>query len=127
MRQSTKHCTGNVNAVYQPWSQLAVEGTFGVDVVNQVSPDFAPFGHDVDHFISLDPLGFKTLDDRTFREITAEAKATWTRNFGEHFASTFVAGGQGVGFHLEDAPEGGGQFPGPGLAAGGAGVDPAPA
>src|SRR5437879_5630326 len=40
IRQSTKHFTGNVNAVYQPWSQLSVEGTFGVDVVNQVSTAF---------------------------------------------------------------------------------------
>src|SRR5947209_16904623 len=51
IQQSTKHFTGNVNAAYQPWSQLSVEGTFGVDVVNQVSTDFAPFGHNVDHFI----------------------------------------------------------------------------
>ena len=124
IRQSTKHFTGNVNAVYQPWSQLAVEGTFGVDVVNQVSTDFAPFGHNVDHFIGLDTLGYKFLDDRTFREITAEAKATWTRHFGEHFASTFVAGGQGFVVHLEDAAEGGEQFPGPGLEVVGAGANP---
>jgi len=124
IRQSTKHFTGNVNAVYQPWSQLSVEGTFGVDVVNQVSTDFAPFGHNVDHFISLDTLGFKTLDDRTFREITAEAKATWTRHFGDNFASTFVAGGQGFVVHLEDAAEVGEQFPGPGLEVVGAGANP---
>src|SRR3989454_334570 len=124
IQQSTKHFTGNVNAAYQPWSQLSVEGTFGVDVVNQVSTDFAPFGHNVDHFIGFDTLGFKTLDDRTFREITAEAKATWTRHFGERFASTLVAGGQGFVVHLEDAAETGEQFPGPGLEVVGAGANP---
>src|SRR3989442_1022790 len=124
IQQSTKHFTGNVNSAYQPRSQLSVEGTFGVDVVNQVSTDFAPFGHNVDHFIGFDTLGFKTLDDRTFREITAEAKATWTRHFGERFASTLVAGGQGVVVHLEDAAETGEQFPGPGLEGVGAGANP---
>src|SRR5437879_3693060 len=62
IQQSTKHFTGNVNAAYQPWSQLSVAGTFGVDVVNQVSTDLAPFGHNVHHSIRSDTLGFKTLD-----------------------------------------------------------------
>ncbi len=115
IRQDTKHFTGSVNLAYQPTAELSLEGTMGVDVVNQISSDFARFGYDVDHFISLDPDGYKVLDDRTRREITAEAKATWTRRFGEHFQSTLVGGGQGFVSKLEDVGNQGEHFPGPGL------------
>ena len=120
IRQDSKHFTGSLNLAYQPIADLAVEGTFGVDVVNQISSDFAPFGYNVDKFISLDPEGYKFLDDRTRREITVEAKATWTRRLGEHFQSTLVGGGQGFISKLEDAGNSGELFPGPGLEVSGA-------
>jgi len=113
--QSTKHFTGSVKVTYQPTPQLNAEATFGVDMTNQISTDFAPFGHNLDGVAGFDPEGFKFLDNRTRREITAELKGTWTRPFGTAFQSTFVAGGQGFLTHLDDEGIGGEVFPGPGL------------
>ena len=124
IKQDAKHFTGNLNLAYQPVAPLSIEATLGVDVVNQVSTDFAPFGYDVDHFIGFDPDGYKFLDDRTRREITAEIKGTWATKLGERFQSTFVAGGQGFIAKVEDVGEGGEHFPGPGLEVVGAGASP---
>ncbi len=124
IKQDAKHFTGSINIGYQPVSQLSVDGTLGIDVVNQVSTDFATFGYDVDHFITFDVDGYKFLDDRTRREITAEAKVTWTTKLGETFQSTLVGGGQGFVAKVEDVGEGGEHFPGPGLEVVGAGSAP---
>lgn len=124
IKQDAKHFTGSINVAYQPVTQVALDATLGVDVVNQVSTDFAPFGYNVDNFISFDPDGYKFLDDRTRREITAEAKATWTAKLGDNFTSTLVGGGQGFVAKVEDVGEGGEHFPGPGLEIVGAGSVP---
>jgi len=113
--QNTKHFTGSVSVSYQPTPQLNAVATFGVDMTNQISTDFAPFGHNVDAVAGFDPEGFKFLDNRTRREITGELKATWSRRFGSDFQSTLVAGGQGFLTHLDDEGIGGEVFPGPGL------------
>lgn len=113
--QNTKHFTGSVKLTYQPAPQFSGEVTFGVDMTNQISSDFAPFGHNVDGVAGFDPEGFKFLDNRTRREITAELKGTWNRAFGSAFQSTLVAGGQGFLTHLDDEGIGGEVFPGPGL------------
>ncbi|HXG98471.1 MAG TPA: SusC/RagA family TonB-linked outer membrane protein [Gemmatimonadales bacterium] len=124
IKQDAKHFTGSINIAYQPVTQVSLDATLGVDVVNQVSTDFGQFGYDVDHFIQFDPDGFKFLDDRTRREITAEAKATWTAKLGEAFQSTLTGGGQGFVAKVEDVGEGGEHFPGPGLEIVGAGSSP---
>jgi TonB-dependent starch-binding outer membrane protein SusC len=121
--QNTKHFTGSVNVGYQPTPQLSVEATFGVDMTNQISTDFAPFGHDVDGVVGFDPEGFKFLDNRTRREITGELKGTWSRRLGTDFQSTLVAGGQGFLTHLDDEGIGGEVFPGPGLEVTSAGLN----
>ncbi len=123
IRQDVKHFTGSVNVAYQPLSEVSLEGTLGVDMVNQISTDFAPFGRDVDNFIRSDPDGFKAIDARTRREVTAESKVTWTRKLGEHFQSQLVGGGQGFVAKLEDAAQLGEHFPGPGLEIVSAGSD----
>src|SRR5439155_11791066 len=94
-KQGVKHYTSSFNASYQALSPLAVEGTIGVDVVNQLSEAFRPFGNGVDGFINVSPQGNKTVDDITTRIITAEGKATWKRQFGERCSSVLVARGQG--------------------------------
>ncbi len=124
IKQTVKHFTGSTNIAYQPVSDVSLEGTLGVDVVNQISTDFAPFGRNVDNFIGSDPDGFKAIDDRTRREVTAEGKVTWTRKFGESFQSQLVGGGQGFVAKLEDAAELGEHFPGPGLEIVSAGAAP---
>ena len=124
IKQDAKHFTGSINIAYQPVTQVSLDATLGVDVVNQVSTDFAPFGYNVDNFISFDPDGYKFLDDRTRREITAETKATWTTKLGQDFQSTLVGGAQGILAKIEDVGEGGEHFPGPGLEIVGAGSVP---
>lgn len=121
--QNTKHFTGSVNIGYQASPQLNAEATFGVDMVTQLSTDFAPFGHDVDGVVGFDPEGFKFLDNRTRREITAELKGTWNRRLGDAFQSRLVAGGQGFLTHLDDQGIGGEVFPGPGLEVTSAGLN----
>lgn len=121
--QNTKHFTGSVNVGYQPVSSLNLEATFGVDMVNQISTDFAAFGHNVDGVAGFDPEGFKFLDNRTRREITAELKGTWNHRFGANIQSTLVAGGQGFIAHLDDEGIGGEIFPGPGLEVTSAGLN----
>lgn len=122
--QETKHFTGSISVGYQPTQQVSVEATFGVDAVSQISTDFSPFGNAVDGVRGFDPEGFKFIDNRTRRELTAELKGTWNRRFGEHWQSTLVAGGQGFIATLEDEGLGGEIFPGPGLEVVSAGAFP---
>ena len=114
-RQDTKHFIGSLNTAYQAFPSLAIEGTLGVDVVNQVSATFRPFGNGVDGFLNVSPQGDKTVDDITTRIVTAEAKATWKRQVGERWSSVFVAGGQGFITKTQEEGSFGGAFPGPGL------------
>jgi len=114
-KQDAKHFTGSLNVAYEALSSLSFEGTLGVDVVSQLSAAFRPFGNGVDGFINVSPQGNRTVDNRTQRILTAEAKATWKRRFGEQFSSVFVAGGQGFITKLEDEGSFGEAFPGPGL------------
>ena len=124
VKQDTKHFTGSVNTVYQAFPTVSFEGTLGVDVTSQLSQAFRPFGNDVDGFINVSPQGDKTVDDRTQRIITAEAKTTWRRQLGERYSSVFVAGGQGFITKLEDEGSSGSAFPGPGLEVTGAAAVP---
>src|SRR5438067_2023605 len=114
-RQDTKHFIGSLNTAYQAFPSLAIDGTLGVDVVNQVSATFRPFGNGVDGFLNVSPQGDKTVDDITTRIVTAEAKATWKRQVGERWSSVFVAGGQGFITKTQEEGSFGGAFPGPGL------------
>jgi TonB-linked SusC/RagA family outer membrane protein len=114
-KQDTKHFIGSVNAAYQAFPSVSLEGTVGIDVVNQLSATYRPFGNDVDGFILVSPQGDKTVDDITTRIVTAEAKATWRRLFGPNWSSVFVAGGQGFIQRSQEEGSFGGAFPGPGL------------
>lgn len=114
-KQDTKHYIGSVNASYQAFPSLGLEGTLGIDVVNQLSATFRPFGNDVDGFILVSPQGNKTVDDITTRIVTAEAKGTWKQPFGERWSSVFVAGGQGFITRSQEEGSFGEAFPGPGL------------
>src|SRR5713226_1497787 len=80
-KQDTKHFIGSLNTAFQALPSLSLEGTVGIDMVNQLSATYRPFGNDVDGFILVAPQGNKTVDDITTRIVTAEAKATWRRTF----------------------------------------------
>ena len=124
VKQDTKHFTGSLNTVFQAFPTVSFEGTLGVDVTSQLSQAFRPFGNDVDGFINVSPGGDKTVDNRTQRIITAEAKTTWRQQLGERYSSVFVAGGQGFITKLEDEGSSGSSFPGPGLEVTGAAFVP---
>jgi TonB-dependent starch-binding outer membrane protein SusC len=113
--QDAKHFIGGLHATYQAFPSLSLEGTLGVDVTSQLSQALRPFGNDVDGFINVSPAGQKTVDNRTQRIITAEAKGTWKRQLGEEWSSVLVAGGQGFITRLEDEGSAGEAFPAPGL------------
>jgi TonB-linked SusC/RagA family outer membrane protein len=123
--QDVKHYTGSLRLSYQPIPSLSLEGTLGVDVVNQLSQGFRPFGHDIDGFTNITPTGSRQTDDRTTRIITAEAKGTWRRQFGEPWSSVFVAGGQGFITKLKVDGAGVSAFPGPGIEVTGAAANQA--
>jgi TonB-linked SusC/RagA family outer membrane protein len=114
-QQDTKHFIGSLNTAFQALPSLSLEGTVGIDVVNQLSAAYRPFGNDVDGFILVAPQGNKTVDDITTRIVTGEAKATWRRPFGQHWSSVFVAGGQGFITRSQEEGSFGDAFPGPGL------------
>lgn len=122
--QDVKHFTGGVNVAYQASPSLSVEGTLGVDVVSQFSAELQPFGYDINGFINNFITGRRAIDNRTRREITAEAKATWKAQFGERWSSVFVAGGQGFIAKMVDEGSVGSAFPGPGLEVTTAGANP---
>ncbi|MEZ4414569.1 MAG: SusC/RagA family TonB-linked outer membrane protein [Gemmatimonadota bacterium] len=119
----TRHFAGSLNANYEVREGLVLDGTFGVDLVSEEAYDFRPYGWNVDGFSSSTPEGDRNISDRTNREITADAKMSWVRRFGERFESTFLAGGQG--FLVQETTSGGGgsRFPGPGLEVAQAGAD----
>jgi len=114
-KQDVKHFIGTINASYQAFPSLAVEGTLGVDMLSQLSQGFRAFDNDVDGYTLVAPAGSRVVDNRTQRIVTAEGKTTWRRPFGPQWSSTLVVGGQGFITKLEDEGSFGGVFAGPGL------------
>ena len=113
--QDAKHFMSSINVAYQALPSLALEGTLGVDVTGQLSQALRRVGNDVDGFINVAPLGQKIVDDRTQRIVTAEAKATWRRQFGADWSSVLVAGGQGFITKMTDEGSQGDAFPAPSI------------
>src|SRR5947199_5265616 len=113
--QDAKHFMSSINIAYQALPSLALEGTLGVDVTGQLSQALRRVGNDVDGFINVAPLGQKIVDDRTQRIVTAEAKATWRRQFGADWSSVLVAGGQGFITKMTDEGSQGDAFPAPSI------------
>lgn len=122
-KQDTKHFIGSLSTAFQALPSLSLEGTVGIDMVNQLTAQYRPFGNDVDGFILVAPQGIKRVDDITTRIVTAEAKATWRRPFGPNWSSVFVVGGQGFITRSQEEGSLGGAFPGPGLEVTGAGAN----
>ena len=113
--QNVEHFTGSSQFNYRPLDNLNLDATFGIDVVNQVSEEFRPFGWNIDNKTSSEVTGARTFSDRNFSEITLDSKATLDNEFGEKFESTLLVGVQG--FITENVIESGigRDFPGPGF------------
>ncbi len=113
--QDTEHFAGSVNANWTLSEGIVFDGTFGIDVTNQQSVEFAPFGWDVDGFTTNDTEGFRNLNDRNRREVTGDFKLSYQEQFTDEFSSSLVVGAQGF---LRQLTQSGGfvdSFPGPGF------------
>jgi len=123
LKTHDEHFSGSINVNWRVTEGVALDGTFGVDVTNQQSHDFFPFGWNVDNFTSFFTDGLRDITDRNHRQLTGDFKASWETAFGEDISSQFLVGGQGF---IEQTVSSGGEgtkFPGPGLEVVGAASD----
>lgn len=112
---------GSVNANYRPYSSIALDGTAGVDVVDQVSSRQLPFGWNVDKFATADSLGSRTISNRHNRILSFEGKASWDKQLPASISSSLVVGGQLFSQTTNSNYGTGNEFPGPGIEVAGAG------
>lgn len=120
--QEAENFAGSLNMNYTVGEGLVMDGTIGVNVVNQRSTEFNPFGWNVDGFATSDAEGRRQIVDRNNREVTADFKGSWTTDLNDDFDSQFIVGAQGF---LTQTLQSGGQgqnFPGAGLEVVGAGA-----
>ena len=117
--QDAEHFNGNITATYQAAQSLNIEATFGIDVTNGRSFEFAPFGYDLDAFTGNNTNGFRTIGSRNHRELTLDIKGIWSTRYHD-FSSTLTAGGQGFVSTNKTSGGFGSNFPGPGLEVAGA-------
>ena len=109
-----EHFNASMTGTYQAAQTLNVDVTFGIDVTNQNNFDFLPFANDVDGFTNRRDDGRRNIGTRNNRELTVDARSTWTERFG-NISSQFVFGGQGFISRNKTIGGRGLDFPGPGL------------
>ncbi len=112
---SSEHFNGNLAVSYQVATGLDIEGTFGMDVTNSRTSQFAEFGYDVDDFTGRSTDGYRWIGQRNNRELSLDIKANWNTRFGGNFSSQFTVGGQGFISTNTRTGSDGYDFPGPGL------------
>jgi TonB-linked SusC/RagA family outer membrane protein len=111
----SNHFTGSTNLNYAPITTVKLDGTFGIDFINETSTFFRPFGWTVDNYSTVNVEGTRTAADVRSRVLTADLKASWDTRPTENISSTFLAGAQGF-LSQRTVREGTGtRFPGPGL------------
>jgi TonB-dependent starch-binding outer membrane protein SusC len=118
----SNHFTGSTNVNYAPISSLRLDGTFGVDFINESSTFFRPFGWNIDNYVTANVEGTRSIDEIRTRVLTADFKASWDANLGD-FSNRLLAGTQGFLRQRTDRSGTGTRFPGPGLEVAGAGAD----
>jgi TonB-linked SusC/RagA family outer membrane protein len=119
----SNHFTGSTNVNYTPIPAVKLDGTFGIDFINESSTFFRPFGWAVDNYATVTPEGTRSIGEIRTRVMTADFKAAWDTRFGEDISSTFLAGAQGFLSQRTSRSGSGTRFPGPGLEVAGAGAD----
>ncbi len=117
------HFTGSTNVNYAPWRQIKLDGTFGVDFINESSFFFRPFAWNVDRYVTANIEGTRSIRETRVRVVTADFKASWDARLTEDISSTFLAGTQGFLSQRTSRGGAGTRFPGPGLEVAGAGAD----
>ena len=117
------HFTGSTNLNFTPVPSVRLDGTFGVDFINESSTFFRPFGWAVDNYATVNPEGTRSVGEIRRRVLTADFKASWDARLTEDISSTFLAGAQGFLTQVTSRGGTGTRFPGPGLEVAGAGAD----
>ena len=119
----SNHFTGSTNVNYAPIQSVKLDGTFGVDFINESNTFFRPFGWTVDNYATVTPEGTRSIGEIRTRVLTADFKASWDTRPTETLSSTFLAGAQGFLSQRTSRSGSGTRFPGPGLEVAGAGAD----
>ncbi len=119
----SNHFTGSTNVNYAPTSSLRLDGTFGVDFINESSTFFRPFGWNVDTYVTANTDGRRSIGESRTRVLTADFKASWEGQFGESITNRLLGGAQGFLRQRTNRSGLGDRFPGPGLEVAGAGAD----
>ena len=117
------HFVGSTNVNYTPIPSVKLDGTFGVDFINESSTFFRPFGWNVDQYVTANTDGTRSVGEVRTRVLTADFKASWEGNFGPNISNRLLAGTQGFLSQRTDRDGTGTRFPGPGLEVAGAGAD----
>ena len=117
------HFTGSTNLNIAPIQSLRLDGTFGIDFINESSFFFRPFGWTVDNYATVNREGTRSVEEIRRRVLTADFKASWDTHFTDDISSTFLAGTQGFLTQVTSRSGNGARFPGPGLEVAGAGAD----
>jgi hypothetical protein len=106
--------SGSVGATYD-FLGINLDGTFGVDIVNQRGVSLLPFRYNIDAFTSADILGFRGVGDLDNRELTGDFKASWTITPNDIWSFQSILGGQGFFSERKSSGGTGREFPGPGV------------
>ena len=112
---ASSHFAGSTTIGYTPADGFRLDGTFGLDFTSDDRVFGRPYRHDVDDFTNANIYGDRTVREDRSREITADMKGSWVRNFGDVIENTFLFGAQGFLRQRQSAGGGGSVFPGPGL------------
>lgn len=105
---------GSLGATYD-FLGVNLDGTFGVDIVNQRGVSLLPFQYNVDDFTGADVLGFRGVGDLDNRELTADFKASWSAEPNDTWSFQTILGTQGFFSERKTSGGTGREFPGPGV------------
>jgi TonB-linked SusC/RagA family outer membrane protein len=119
----SNHFTGSANINYAPISSLRLDGTFGVDFVNESNTFFRPFGWNINEYVTANVEGTRSIGEVRTRVLTADLKSSWETTFGSDLSNRLLAGTQGFLRQATNRNGRGTRFPGPGLEVAGAGAD----
>ncbi|HEX6308543.1 MAG TPA: SusC/RagA family TonB-linked outer membrane protein [Longimicrobiales bacterium] len=117
------HFTGSVNVNYTPIQAVKLDGTFGIDFVNESRTWFRPFGWNVNNYTTATVEGLRDVGEVRTRVVTADFKTSWEARLGEDVSNRLLAGAQGFMSQRTSRGGTGIRFPGPGLEVAGAGAD----
>jgi len=119
----SNHFTGSTNLNYTPIKSVKLDGTFGLDYINESSTFFRPFGYTVDNYSTVDIEGTRSIGEIRTRVLTTDFKASWDTRPTDNISSTFLMGAQGFLSQRTSRSGNGNRFPGPGLEVAGAGAN----